>query len=383
MSELSWQELVAKAKASYSDPVSIHDILSEDEIARALSRLDEINATFSHKTSIVNRTDLSILMVATALLTVKSLLFSKIATRLHYGESFDTNSRMVHNDGRIEKTHNEARDAYLNKHQGEGDWRSYLLNTPPFDIQKGASELGISMGGRYHRLHTLAHDPILGWLFGPANIMTDTITFDTFATHRVRRNPMWITAQSVPLPMMFGDSLRIAKANRLNLPAAIVTEAIHLKSDELTKVGLPVPLIQTITPEFSSKLYREHYDALCLARDAKIIGSSAAISAFFNMLITIIHDLFRPKDVDTDLYDVRTRKILLIANTVATSSNVIQTTIMRNPKDLDIGGLLITITRLFSDTRFILRIKQEFIEQQLDRDFQSAMSDLEQIENNM
>jgi hypothetical protein len=56
---------------------------------------------------------------------------------------------------------------------------------------------------------------------------------------------------------------------------------------------------------------------------------------------------------------------------------------MRNPKDLDIGGLLITITRLFSDTRFILRIKQEFIEQQLDRDFQSAMSDLEQIENNM
>ena len=41
------------------------------------------------------------------------------------------------------------------------------------------------MGGKYHRMYTLGHDPILGWFFGTANILTDCITFHNFNTNRI------------------------------------------------------------------------------------------------------------------------------------------------------------------------------------------------------
>jgi hypothetical protein len=57
----------------------------------------------------------------------------------------------------------------------------------PYDITKGSKDLGINMGGKYHRMYTLGHDPILGWVFGTANILTDCITFNNFHTNRISR----------------------------------------------------------------------------------------------------------------------------------------------------------------------------------------------------
>ena len=65
------------------------------------------------------------------------------------------------------------------------------------------------------------------------------------------------------------------------------------------------------------------------------------------------------------MYEVRTRKILLISNSIASTSTIINTAITKNPKNLDIGSLLNTITHLFTDLRFIARIKQEFIENEI------------------
>ena len=83
-----------------------------------------------------------------------------------------------------------------------------------------------------------------------------------------------------------------------------------------------------------------------------------------NMIITLLHGLFYDtnKKKSRDIYEIRTRKILLISNVIASSSNVITTYITANPKKLDIGGLLVTIARLFSDVRFITKIKKDFIE---------------------
>ena len=371
----TWENTVAEAEAYCPEEVFLEDILSEDEIQGAFRELKEINDMFSKKTSIVNKTDLSFLAIATALQVAKSLIFPYVAEKFDYGKSFDSNERLDHNDKSIEKAHREANDKFKDKHlekHGTGHWINILYQTVPYDITKGSADLGINMGGRYHRMYTLGHDPVLGWIFGTANILTDCITFNNFHTNRISRvdpitggKKMVITPEVVPMGKMFSECYQDVKADYLNLPAALFAQAQHLKSDEYTKLGLPVPLLSSINENFASKLYSENYDALCFARDIKIVGASFIVSKIFDIIITLTHGLFRKEGEDKDLFEVRTRKILLISNAIASTSTIINAVVTENPKNLDIGSLLNTVSHLFTDIRFITRIKQEFIENEI------------------
>lgn len=385
----SWDEIVAQANLREPNVIQIEDFMTAAEIQGAFDELDEINAKFSSKTSIINKTDLAFLAIATALQVTKSLVFPYVAEKFGYGESFNPEDRLDHNDKSIEKAHREANDKFRDKKLKKnptGQWINILYQTVPYDITKGSSEIGINMGGRYHRIYTLGHDPILGWLFGTANILTDCITFNNFHTNRITRvdpitgsKKMKITPEVVPLPMMFEECYEQIKGDKLNLPAALFAQAQHLKSDEFTKLGLPVPILETINEGFASKLYSEHYDALCLARDIKVVGASFLVSKIFDIIIALTHGLFKSKDEEKDLFEVRTRKILLISNSIASTSTIINTAITKNPKNLDIGGLLNTVTHLFTDLRFIARIKQEFIESEISTKIQKEIDEVDKL----
>ncbi len=369
--------------------VVLEDIMTESEIQSAFDELDEINKQFSRKTSIINKTDLSFLAVATALQVAKALVFPYVAEKFKYGKNFDPSERLDHNDKSIEKAHKQANEKFRDKHMekhGSGHWINILYQTVPYDITKGSKALGINMGGKYHRMYTLGHDPILGWLFGTANILTDCITFNNFHTNRISRvdpvtggKKMVITPEVVFMGQMLKECYEEIRADFLNLPAAIFAQAQHLKSDEYTKLGLPVPLLSSMNEEFASKLYRENYDALCFSRDIKIVGISFVVSKLFDIIISLAHGLFRKGDEDKNLYEVRTRKILLISNSIASASTIINTAITENPKNLDIGSLLNTITHLFSDVRFIARIKQEFIESEISDRVQKEIAEVDAL----
>lgn len=382
----SWAEIVVQANLHEPTEVVLEDIMTEAEIQSAFAELNSIEEQFSKKTSIVNKTDLSFLAIATALQVAKSLVFPYVTEKFDYGKSFDPSERLEHNDKSIEKSHRESNDTFrdnrIEKH-GAGHWINILYQTVPYDITKGSKDLGINMGGRYHRMYTLGHDPILGWIFGTANILTDCITFNNFHTNRISRidpltgaKKLVITPEVVLLGKMFSECYNKVKSDPLNLPAALFAQAQHLKSDGFTKLGLPVPILSSINVDFASKLYSENYDALCFARDAKIVGSSFIISKLFDMIISLLHGLFRKDGEDIDLYEVRSRKILLISNAIASSSTIINATITSNPKNLDIGSLLNTMTHLFTDVRFILKIKQEFIENEIAERVQTEISEV-------
>lgn len=370
-----WESIVAQANLYEPNEVILEDIMSEEEIQNAFAERDAIEDLFSKKTSIINKVDLSFLMIATALQVTKSLVFPYIAEKFDYGESFNPAERLNHNDKSIEKAHKEANDKFRDKHiekNGKGHWINILYQTVPYDITRGSKDLGINLGGQYHRLYTLGHDPILGWIFGTANILTDCITFSNFHTNRISRidpitgaKKMTITPEVVFLGKMFGECYDEIKADPLNLPAALFAQAQHLKSDEFTKLGLPVPLLSIINEDFASKLYSENYDALCFSRDVKIVGVSFVVSKLFDMIISLVHGMFRKEDEEKELYEVRSRKILLISNAIASTSTIINAAITNNPKNLDIGSLLNTVIHLFSDIRFILKIKKEFIESKI------------------
>jgi len=377
---IDFEELVAEAEKLY-DKVDITDLLDENELNAVYSDIDRIHKEFSRKTSIINKTDLSFLAIATALQVSKTLITPFIAEKFDYGKSFDSSKRLAHNDSSIEKAHRNANDKFKEKHKNHknGYWQNILYQTPAYDITKGSKDINFNMGGKYHRLYTLGHDPILGWVFGTANILTDVITLSNMKSYRVTRNPMRITKQRVSTGMMFKESIETVQDDFLNLPAALFAQYQHYKSDVFTKQGLPVPLLETFAPNFAGDLYKSQYDALCLQRDMKIIGASAAVSAIMNMIISLIHGLFYKEDsgISRKMYEVRTRKILLISNSIASTSSIIYSAITQNPKNLDIGGLLVTITRLFSDVRFMVKIKKEFIESKIDKQLQSELADID------
>lgn len=360
----------------------LSQFFSADETRELLSVQDEIEKEFSSKTSIANKTDLSFLMIATALHVVKSLLFPSISEKLNYGNSFDSTERLPHDDDSIKTAQREANEKFKNKHiekNGTGYWINILYQTPPYDTTVGSPAIGYNMEASYHRLHTLGHDPILGWIFGTANILTDIITLDNFDSYRIVRSPkIMITPEQVPLTAMFQESYEMMRADPLNLPAALFAQGQHFKSDAFTKRGLPVPVVEAFSPELAGKLYKEQYDALCFKRDAIIISKSAGISLLFNIIISLAHGLFynSADEPSRELFEVRTRKILLISNIIASTSSVITTSITQNSKGLDIGGLLITLSRLFCDTRFILKIKKEFIESEFDNHLNQKLKDL-------
>lgn len=378
-----WEDIVCQANEYIPYPVGLEDILSESEIQSAFRERDKIRKNFSEKTSIVNPTDLSFLAVATALQVAKSLIFPYVAEMFHYGESFDPASRLVHNDKTIESAHRKANDGFRDKYidgHGKGYWINLLYQTPPYDITKGSAAMGINMGGRYHRMYTLGHDPILGWIFGTLNILTDVITLNNFSSYRVVRKPkMVITPEAVPLGRMVQEGYQLVQADYLNLPAAIFAQAQHFKSDEYTKCGLPVPLLSSFNESFASSLYRSQYDALCFARDAKIVGASFIVSKIFDIIISLVHGLFCQENENRGLFECRTRKILLISNAIASTSTIIHAGITSNPKNLDIGSLLNTVTHLFTDIRFILKVKQEFIDSEISSRMQHEVDEIDKL----
>lgn len=384
---MSWDDLVAEANERIPYEVTIEQILSPYEINSAFREVNEINKEFSKQTGILNKTDLCFLAIATALQTAKSLIYPEIVQKKGYGSKFDKNSRLDHKA--FESQHKKSAKTFVENHQKRnpnGYWINMVYQTVPYDAIKGSREsIGKGLTGHDHRLRTLGHDPILGWIFGVANILTDTVTLNTFDTYRVSRNPLVVTPEIVAPATLISETIEMIKGDKMNLPAAIFTEAIHLKSDAYSKCGLPVPVLSTFDESFATELYKSQYDSLCFARDAKFIAGSAGISILFDIIIGLVHSLFLnpKKDKNKSLYQIRTRKILLISNAIASSSNIIATGITKNPKNLDIGGLLVTISHLFTDLRFISRIKQEFIESEMQKRLQVELDELDEIYNSM
>lgn len=393
----------------YAEEIGIDD--NEDPFLSLLGEQEykkleeEIDGEFAKKTSIKNKTDLKFIAIAIALEVAKGLLIPIVTEKMGYGDSFNPEDRLDHNDKSIEKAHKDANDEFRDKKlekNSTGKWIEFLYQTVPYDITAGTGNMpNLNLHGGSHRLYTLGHDPILGWIFGTANILTDVITISPGAvvqsknkwanlikvagisSYKVQRKPeMMILPERVSAVKLFKDSYDVAREHPLNLPAAVFTEGQHLKSDVYTKMGLPVPLLETFAPDFASKLYANNYDALCFARDKKIVGKSATVSLLMDILIGLVHGLYYnpQKDGSRDLYEVRTRKILLIANTIGTSSNLIFAYCTQNVKAVDIGGLLITLSHLFMDTRFLLNVKKEFVENKIYEKIENEIKELDRIE---
>lgn len=348
-----------------------------DLFANADKAILDIDASFRKATKL-DKTDVRFLMVATALQIVRWVVVTIINREVSQKLS---DSRVEHNDKSIENMEKEKRQEFKKKHEekyghtkskAHRDWTNIVFDGVPYDTSVGSKAFGVNMEGRYHRIHTLGHDPLLGWVFGTMNILSDTIILDkayAFRTFDIdMKRKRWISESNAVAA--FKDAIDSIQEDEKRLVAALFAQGLHLKSDEYTKLGLPIPVLEVFNPELAGKLYKEGYDTLCLVKDIAVVGIQAVTAIVINMIIAGMHGLFYDpeKYKSRDLYEVKTRKILSISNAIATASNVIWVggnAWMGNEKawaDLDVGGMLVTAYRLVTDIRFISRVQKEYLE---------------------
>ncbi len=120
-------------------------------------------------------------------------------------------------------------------------------------------------------------------------------------------------------------------------------------------------------------LDKAHTEALTKyvsAGDILKVGMHAGMTVLINWLIAALHGcslIFKDDGSDycVEMYQARTKKIILISDAIATSSSVVQASITKNPKCLDLGGAAVLVYRLFSDARFIAELKGEYVQSEL------------------
>lgn len=363
--------------------------------------LNDIDDKFMAATKL-DKVDIAFLFFATALQCVRQYFITNRKERLS-DQEYAKNT----------KGHNEE-----HSYRKRGEWflptsAEIIVNPVPYDATrqtelvkkqnalKGAGKLG-------HRL-TLGHDPILGWIFGTANIATSTLTSWDMQSYHIKSKAYKTGSASkvdylsspVSTKEMMGVAIERFFKNGTEgysiLATSLMKEWIHLKSDIGTKNSLPLPVVSTISPELANVFADYGLDVGNIVSFSK----QAIYAEAINIIIGILHGMYcyylhnngdskqalndisfinHSKDSLNilELNKIKTRKILSWSNLIASTSNVIAVGIIEtigfksgNEKlmkkgweYLDIGGLAVTVYRLVSDTKFINEVKREFLEKE-------------------
>lgn len=250
-----------------------------------------------------------------------------------------------------------------------------------FDLSEMIPDEKLSLfKGANHRFATLGHDPILGLIFGTGNIMTNTITcvknpamaggigIPMLRTNHVVfssdfKDPRIATYGSTAI--MFNEMISRTKDQPSAFVAALIKQIIHIGTDLYTPCGIQIPGANLIL----SNAEVEKLTNYISAGDIIKIGTSAKLAELINLLISTLHTLMYDSTItiSRELYSVRTKKIIMYSNAIATGSNVLwvgENMLAGNEgaiKQLDIGGLIVTIKRLLTDTEYIRQIKEEVV----------------------
>ncbi len=397
-----------------------------DVAHNAKAILDEIDREFENVTGLTGQ-DISFVFLATGLQLARIYLMNALTKIEKAGQGsfedflhnkqddifskFNAGEDMMNmpyhaSKNLIISTHGVPYDATQTLTEETIEWRKSAKNVKnswSYDYKEFISKEKLNLfDGANHRFSTLGHDPILGLLFGTANIMTNTITcvkapikvgdlsLPVLTTNHVlysdqNKHPMIGIYGSTGI--MLGNMIKRTIEQPEVFVAALIKQIIHIGTDLFTPCGIQFPGTNLV---MSNAKVEEITKAISTGDIIKV-GASMKIAELINYLISAIHQLTydeRKFGYDREVFSVKTKKIIMYSNTIATSSNVIiqgaqvATGNLTAIKDLDIGGLIVLIKRLTTDRAFIRQVKEEFIFNNFNQLIQGEKLKLEKIDWN-
>lgn len=211
-----WEELCHDAKNHISEKVSLTAFFSEEELSANRAYIEKLNNDYD-AVHHLDKIDWSICAVAGILSATVDILFIGIPEPTKAGTRAGSLSNYIRNYFEKKYPPEEMEALGGNKY----------VKTP-YDAQdnRHTTEYVEGLSSYYHRLLSLGHDPLLGFVIGVMDIMRGTMT-------TIDKKGK-IVSQVMDV---YSDR------KETSLFEALTKHLLHLKSDITTSMGLPVPLM--------------------------------------------------------------------------------------------------------------------------------------------
>lgn len=419
----SYDDIVRLARENgYEPKFRIEDLLSAEELEQLDKEYNAIEEDFRKQTGL-NKTDAIFIVIAVALQMVRQVLQPKVnfdaLKSMEDRESHDkTADDAKENDYDKNKADKYKDEADKDNSKGSRYYYAKLAQVAdiahvPYDVVNGSKKFGIKLSGTNHRVKTLGHDPWLGYLFGTCNILTNTMSlgkdnaFRTLHIGKDEKGSPAVVAEANAAKMV-EYSLKRFNESKATVGLAVVKQAYHIKSDEYSKEGLPLPFLQLLLDSDVIKALCESGIDFAKLEFLGTIGVQTILSELISYVISVAHrvtivcednkkkgaekiitkeELIESLKKQQTLNEVRTRKVIVISESIASAANAIVigavevgAVYTENPdlakeavEYLDLGGYLSTIIHLFTDIRFITKIKKEFIAQAVENNYKEKL----------
>ncbi len=335
--------------------IIIEESLRVADVAhRSNEIIEELEKEFEEKTGL-SKADIAFLFTAIGLQIARQYLLTNFKERLNDQDEANKYSK--------EKKHSNRHHKYYNPSLQE-----IKDNPVPFDALNGSNGV-LKGGGKFkHRGSTLGHDPVLGLIFGTANIATATLTTNKLQSYHIttrnKKDHFKNKASTVTIFEKMGEKLKCeGKEGWEKVGLSLILEIKHLLTDVNSKDSLPLPFLTLIDGLFDTSLASDLAQYGIDMANVLTVGKQASLSIFINSIIAMLHRLLYKGNSDEDqkLYEVKTRKILMYSNAIAASSNIAVVALIEKFDLLDVGGIGVAIYRLITDSSFIYSVKHEFV----------------------
>ena len=212
----TWESLCAEAEASVGTGHPLESIFTEAELKRNSYEIRMLNAEYNQLHSL-DKYDIAISAAAGLLAAAVDILLVGIPQKTPEGLKGGPLANYVREWFDKKFPEEEMEKLAISK-----------VSKVPYDAQdnRNTTIYVEGLSAYYHRLLSLGHDPLLGLIFGVADILTGRMT------------TIDKTGKIVSQVME-----NYADRKESDIFAAIAKQIIHFKSDITTSMGLPAPLM--------------------------------------------------------------------------------------------------------------------------------------------
>lgn len=229
-----------------------------------------------------------------------------------------------------------------------------------------------------HRMSSLGHDPLLGWVFGVRDVLMGGFTaIGSDGQLVIQTMPGWEPAE-------FGVGMFVKILEAFKLVAG------HLLSDVATKAGLPPPLFGLLQflqrggigdhsiADIARAMYRSGYDF----RHFLAGGASVAMIEVFVRTAWTVHELSEGKKLTEALpvASPRLRSSLFLSHSVATAVNAGKVAITQNPLSINWAQWVAFFRYLIPQVHWLLIAREntqaDFVQEKLDESWKQLNAEL-------
>ena len=341
--------------------------------------VEDIDKEFAEKTGILNKKDQVFLWTAVALQVSRIYIISEITKIENAGEG-KLEESLKNFQKEIFKNFENKNDKINQEYRAS--LKQILTDKVPYDATNGGGKFELFKGAN-HRFATLGHDPILGFIFGTANILTNTITtvqIPLVSTYHVKYNEIYGNPQITELAstvLMLSKVGERIKEDKIAVALALIKQVIHIGTDLYTPKGIQIPGANLVL----SKKNAENLTKYVSTGNIIKVTFSAIITMVINFIISILHNLLydETNDISRELYNVRTQKILKVSNIIAESLNIAYVganvgigmytrntaLIKEGVKKIDLGGYIVAVHQIVKSSSIQEKIRREYLENRL------------------